>query len=142
MNYNNKYTDISDEFVGIKRLNVFKFFENTNMLLPIETFHDVENNRVYTHTDELGTYCLMDMEIWLESLGITAEGLVDNTDTAVFSARSMPVAYSDDDTEESEQEEQKYLDVVLVAYPGSFLIDETKSELKITSEEIFNRAAE
>ena len=139
-NYNNKYTDISDEFVGIKRLNVFKYFEDVNMLLPIETFHDVENNRVYTHTDELGTYCLMDMEIWLENLGITAEGLAENTEAAVFSARSMPVAYSDD-AEDSEQEEQKYLDVVLVPYPGSFLIDETKSELRITSEEIFKCAA-
>ena len=73
-NTNGKYTSLSDEFVGIKRLNVFKFFEDTNMLLPIETFHDVENNRVYTHVDELGTYCLMDMEVWLESIGIEAVG--------------------------------------------------------------------
>ena len=141
MNYNNKYTGVSDEFAGIKRLNVFKFFEDTNMLLPIETFHDVENNRVYTHVDELGTYCLMDMEIWLESLGITAENLTGDTNAAVFSARSMAVAYSDDDTEESERDEQECLDVVLVAYPGIALIDETKSELKITSKEIFDRAA-
>ena len=56
--------------MGIKRLNVFKFFEDTNMLLPIETFHDVESGRVYTHVDELGTYCLMDMEVWLESIGL------------------------------------------------------------------------
>ncbi|MCM1508761.1 MAG: EndoU domain-containing protein [Ruminococcus flavefaciens] len=137
-NSNNKYTGISDEFVGIKRLNVFKFFEDTNMLLPIETFHDVENNRVYTHVDELGTYCLMDMEIWLESLGITAENLAGDTNAAVFSARSMATPYSDDETEESEQE---CLDIVLVAYPGIALIDETKSELKITSEEIFKCAA-
>ena len=138
-NYNNKYTGISDEFVGIKRLNVFKFFEDTNMLLPIETFHDVENNRVYTHVDELGTYCLMDMEIWLENLGITAEDLADNTNAAAFSARSMPVAYSDD-TEESEQEEQKYLDVVLVAYPNAGIEDIVQKELIYTSNMIFEHA--
>ena len=73
-NTNGSFAAISDEFVGIKRLNVFKYFEDTNMLLPVETFHDVENNRVYTHVDELGTYCLMDMEVWLESIGIEAVG--------------------------------------------------------------------
>ena len=73
-NTNGSFAAVSDEFVGIKRLNVFKYFEDTNMLLPVETFHDVENNRVYTHVDELGTYCLMDMEVWLESIGIEAVG--------------------------------------------------------------------
>lgn len=47
--YNNKYSDISDEFLGIKRFNVFKYIEDTNLLLPIETYHDTENNRVYAH---------------------------------------------------------------------------------------------
>ncbi len=63
----------SDEFSGIKRLNIFKYFEDINMLLPVETFHDTKNNIVYTKTDCLGTYCLMDMELWLDSLGISAE---------------------------------------------------------------------
>lgn len=81
-NTNGKYTSLSDEFVGIKRLNVFKFFEDTNMLLPIETFHDVQNNRVYTHVDELGTYCLMDMEVWLENLGIAPSSVSVNASEA------------------------------------------------------------
>lgn len=72
-NVNGKYVSVSDEFVGIKRFNIFKFFEDTNMLLPVETFHDVENNVVYTKTDKLGTYCLIDMEIWLDTLGIKLE---------------------------------------------------------------------
>ena len=72
-NVNGKYVSVSDEFVGIKRFNIFKFFEDTNMLLPVETFHDVENNVVYTKTDKLGTYCLIDMEIWLDTLGIKPE---------------------------------------------------------------------
>lgn len=42
------------------------------MLLPVETFHDTDKNIVYTTTDCLGTYCLMDMEIWLDSLDISS----------------------------------------------------------------------
>lgn len=63
------YTDCG-EFQGIKRLNIFKFFEDTNMLLPIETKFDVENNLVYAEVDDLGTYCIMDMELWLNNLGV------------------------------------------------------------------------
>lgn len=62
------YTDESDEFKGIKRLNVFMFFEDVNMLLPVETFHDEVTNTVYTKTDRVGTYCLVDIEIFLDNL--------------------------------------------------------------------------
>ncbi|MDE6713735.1 MAG: thrombospondin type 3 repeat-containing protein, partial [Lachnospiraceae bacterium] len=54
-----------EEIEGIKRLNVFKYFEDMNMLLPIETKFDMENHIVYTEVDEFGTYCLMDLEKWL-----------------------------------------------------------------------------
>ncbi len=59
-----------EELQGIKRLNVFKYFDELNMLLPIETQFDVDNNLIYTEVDELGTYCVMDMEIWLDMLGV------------------------------------------------------------------------
>lgn len=62
-----------EELTGIKRLNVFKYFEDLNMLLPIETFFDVENNVIYTNVDELGTYCIMDMELWLNSFDVPEE---------------------------------------------------------------------
>lgn len=105
------------------------------MLLPIETFHDVENNRVYTHVDELGTYCIMDMEVWLEGLDITSEENVSNEIAPVlYSARTYSV------DEENNEEEQKCLDVVLVAYPNKSLLDTTKSELKITCKSIFEQA--
>lgn len=67
--YNSIYMNVSEEFEGIKRFNVFRYFEDTNMLLPIETFHEPENNRVYAHYDDMGTYCLIDMTKWLDSLG-------------------------------------------------------------------------
>lgn len=62
-----------EELQGIKRLNIFKYFEELNMLLPIETKFDIQNNIIYAEVDELGTYCVMDMEMWFESLGIEAE---------------------------------------------------------------------
>lgn len=58
------------EFQGIKRLNVFKFNEEENMLLPIETKFSDNGTQLYAEVDELGTYCIMDMEIWLDNLGV------------------------------------------------------------------------
>jgi len=136
-NKNGKYTSVSDEFVGIKRLNVFKYFEDTNMLLPIETFHDVENNRVYTHVDELGTYCLMDLEIWLESIGFEA---------SEYSVASVSIsdAKSNNASEEGinnvESEEKECLDIVLIAYPNNGILDLVKTELVKTCGMIFDEA--
>ena len=59
-----------DELSGIKRLNVFRFDEEQGMLLPIETEFDVENKQLYAEAEKSGTYCLMDMEIWLANLGV------------------------------------------------------------------------
>lgn len=53
---------------GIKRLNIFKYFEDINMLLPIETVIDEETNTISATVDELGTYCVVDMEKWLNNL--------------------------------------------------------------------------
>ncbi|MCR4793598.1 MAG: hypothetical protein K5898_00160 [Ruminococcus sp.] len=65
----NKFSSL-DEFKGIKRLNVFKFDEEQGMLLPVETEFDIENNQLYAEVNETGTYCLMDMEIWLDNLDV------------------------------------------------------------------------
>ena len=72
-NTNGNYAAVSEDFEGIKRFNVFKYFDDIGMLLPVETTYDTENNRVTTHVDELGTYCLVDMEQWFENLGIAPE---------------------------------------------------------------------
>ena len=140
-NTNGKYTSLSDEFVGIKRLNVFKFFEDTNMLLPIETFHDVENSRVYTHVDELGTYCLMDMEVWLENLGIEASS--DSTVSVnVSDAKSHDASEGENVVTQSEEEQKECLDIVMVVYPNESLLDLVKSELVSTSKKIFDKASQ
>ncbi len=57
-----------EELQGIKRLNVFKYFEDINMLLPIETVIDEETNTISATVDELGTYCVVDLEKWLSNL--------------------------------------------------------------------------
>ena len=75
-----KYASVSDDFKGVRKFNVFKYFEDIDMLLPIETNYDTESNTVTTTVDELGTYCLVDMEKWFETLGIKPEELAtENT---------------------------------------------------------------
>ena len=65
----NKFSSL-DEFKGIKRLNVFTFDEEQGMLLPVDTEFDIENNQLYAEVNKTGTYCLMDMEIWLDNLDV------------------------------------------------------------------------
>lgn len=62
-----KYSDLP-EFQGIRRLNIFKFFEDINMALPIDT--EFDGNIIYAEVDELGTYYVADMELWLDNLGV------------------------------------------------------------------------
>lgn len=59
-----------DELNGIKRLNIFRFDVEQGMLLPIDTEFDVDNNQLYAEVDQTGTYCVMDMEIWLHNLDV------------------------------------------------------------------------
>ena len=77
------YAENCEELKGIKRFNVFRYFEEINMLLPIETFHDEEQGVVYTKTDCLGTYCVMDLEIWMQNLGVEPELETDEDSTQV-----------------------------------------------------------
>lgn len=73
-NYSSSYIS---ELDGIKRLNVFKFFEEIDEAMPINTEYDVTNNTVYVtltsdtfETDNdvdginVGSYSLVDLEVW------------------------------------------------------------------------------
>jgi hypothetical protein len=77
-NTNGKYAEVSDEFKGIRRLVVFKYFKEIGMLLPVITTYDDKNNRVTAQVDELGTYCLIDVEKWFETLGIGPEAFTNS----------------------------------------------------------------
>jgi hypothetical protein len=65
------------EFDGIKRLNVFKWFDEVNMSLPIETKFDLNNDVLYVEVDRLGTYCIVDMEMWFGFLEKNIEDMAN-----------------------------------------------------------------
>ncbi|MBQ8411776.1 MAG: hypothetical protein IJX15_08635, partial [Ruminiclostridium sp.] len=92
------YAEECEELKGIRRFNVFKYFEDTNMLLPIETFHDEEKGIVYTKTDCLGTYCVMDLELWMQNLGVEAatEELTETVDVSYLSAEETKAESKDE----------------------------------------------
>ena len=70
------FADIAD-MAGIKRLCVFAFDESLNMLVPVETEYDTEHNTISAAVDGRGSYCVMDLEIWLDMLGISPDDLAD-----------------------------------------------------------------
>lgn len=83
------YAAENDGYKGIKRLNVFMFFEDVNMLLPIETQYDETNNIVSATTDRVGTYCLMDMEMFFQNLGIEPSKSADVEGSGAMSENSI-----------------------------------------------------
>ncbi|MDE6787762.1 MAG: hypothetical protein K2J47_00365, partial [Ruminococcus sp.] len=76
--FTDEYDDSYDEdLIGIKRFNIFKYFEEIDAVMPIDTDYDVENNTVYvtiTNNDfevnedgtscGIGSYSLVDLEVW------------------------------------------------------------------------------
>jgi len=92
-NESSEYSEVAPELEGIKKYNIFKYFEEDNILLPIETKFDVENNTLYTEVDTLGTYCVIDMEKWLSGLDIAPESNVVETQN-VRALSVSPNAYS------------------------------------------------
>lgn len=127
------YAAKNDGFKGIKRLMVFTFFEEINMLLPIETEYDIDNNIVYATIDKLGTYCLIDMEIFFGNLGIEPSG----SDT--FTAEIQPLtAMSNDNSKDS-------FDVAFIVGEICYTdeqLDSIKKEIKSISEIIFKNSSD
>ena len=60
--------DANQTDTPIDNLMVFKYFEDTNMLLPIETTYNKTANTVSTHVDEVGTYCLIDVKKFFNNI--------------------------------------------------------------------------
>lgn len=91
---NNGGTTIENQLKGLKRFNIFRLNqeddkENASLLLPLETNFDSSTNTISAKVDELGTYCIVDMNMWLYDLGIRCDngnekqtfGLDENTET-------------------------------------------------------------
>ena len=122
---------------------VFMFFEDVNMLLPVETEYDEANNTVSATTDRVGTYCLMDMEMLFKNLGIEPDGsqTPQISTQALDKAQIMPYngnelvnqgMYSNGKT--NSKGGKDHFDVV-------FMIDEinyTDEELSAICEKIYN----
>lgn len=83
------------ELEGIERYNIFKYFEDLNMLLPIETNFISENNIIYADVDELGTYCLVDMERWFLTMETESE---ESQGIVTFDLANQKTASQKDDT--------------------------------------------
>ncbi len=88
-NEGSKYAENCLDLQGIKRYNIFRYFDEINMLLPVATEFDEENNILYAETDELGTYCVLDMEVLMRNFGIEPDEL---RDTKTFSRKMYSAA--------------------------------------------------
>ncbi len=85
----NIYEEYSSiDFKGVNRYNIFWYDEEENILIPVNTEVNEETNSISATVDEVGTYCIMDMEKWLSDLGYvivdqneveSAEGDVEET---------------------------------------------------------------
>lgn len=120
----------SPELVGVKRLQVFKFFEDSNMLLPIESFHDLENNTVKTVVDEFGVYCLIDMEKWI--LSLAEQGGFFEAQPAVM---SLDLDVEDEYYEFTEEE-------TLFDPEAEEVLEETIEDVEEIEEEVVEEVAE
>lgn len=67
-----KYIDTGysvEDFKGVKKYNIFKLDEEDKILYPLNTIVDEESNTISISVNETGTYCIVNMEKWLETLG-------------------------------------------------------------------------
>lgn len=112
---------IDESAIGapLDSLMIFKYFEDTNMLLPIETTYDDTTNSITTHVDELGTHCL-----------INIEKMADNIE-------NMPTGNYYDAIENEPANIVFCLDTRNITDNDSF--ENVKSDIKAISEDAFDR---
>ncbi len=93
----------TEDLTGINRLCIFKYFEDIDMLLPIQTEYE-GTNVVYATIDAfekdengnsygIGSYCLIDMEMW-----------TDNLTGAYNDQQGIEEIYSEEETDETTEE--------------------------------------
>lgn len=90
-NEGSEYAKNCVDLQGIKRYNIFRYFDDINMLLPVATEFDEENNTLFAETDELGTYCVLDMEVLLQTFGVNPDGSqTESVEMQMYSAPTDP----------------------------------------------------
>jgi hypothetical protein len=106
----------------INKYTIFKYFEDNDLLLPIETFYDNEKSQVYAHTDELGTYCLIDMDKLVSDVENSSAGY-----------------YNDIDSSNENPPANIVFSVDVRGTIDTLKFNETKESIKSISEEIFQK---
>lgn len=94
------------ELEGINRLYAFYYDEVNNILYPVET--EISGNTVVVHASELGDYCLIDLNTWLEMLDISSAEDEEIAEPDVYSIKN----YSE--TEEIVDTEKVFQDDVVI----------------------------
>lgn len=94
------------ELEGINRLYAFHYDEVNNILYPVET--EISGNTVVVHVSELGDYCLIDLNTWLEMLDISSAEDEEFAESDVYSMRNYA------ETEEIVDAEKVFQDDVVI----------------------------
>ena len=82
--------EIDSELEGIKRFNVFKYFQSINLPMPIYTEYNVDNDVVTVTVDTfetddngnsygIGSYSLVDLEVWGMMMSDNTSSTINNT---------------------------------------------------------------
>ena len=102
------YAADNEELKCIKRLGVFTFDEETNILIPVVTEYDTVSNTLTAEVDTQGTYLLIDMEKWLDEWDIA------DTSSALVRIPNIAVASSAVQTNSSARERGRPHDVAFL----------------------------
>lgn len=61
---------LTDESSSLEDYTVFKYFNDSNLILPVKAEYNYETNTISTTSDQLGTYFVGNIPDWLESIGV------------------------------------------------------------------------
>ena len=114
----NKYTEF-DRFDGIKRLAVFKYFEEVNAYLPLDTKYDTENKTISAELEDDGSYCIVDTEKWLDSMDISPDEIKQDNNSSELKMSGSQILASNDLTVDSQP-----IDLVFMIQSGGLTGEE------------------
>ncbi len=60
-------------FEDLHRFSVFRYFKELGMIFPVESLESSESNTITTTVTESGTFCLVDLPLWLNDCGISLD---------------------------------------------------------------------
>ena len=61
---------LTDESSSLEDYTVFKYFDDSNLILPVKAEYNYETNTISTTSMQLGTYFVGNIPNWLESIGV------------------------------------------------------------------------